>query len=139
MSRSNVGYEEPCAPPATPPITTKSIPASTRRSRSGSGSNGSASEGTLKLADAVRPSGLAAQPIGDVPGKVLLEQGHVVAVVDRLRMQCELLAEQVKQLSEGVDRWGDEVALDAGDGGLGRAGSVGELLLGQAVAATGIA
>src|SRR6266704_2910915 len=139
MSRSNVGYEDPWAPPATPPITTKSIPASASRSRRGSGSNRSAAEATLKLAYAIRPLGLPPHSVAHRLGEVLFEQRDVVAVVDRPGFESELLTKEVEQVGEGVDRRGNQVALDPRDRGLRRAGPVGELLLRQAVPATSLA
>jgi hypothetical protein len=71
--------------------------------------------------------------------QVLLEQRHVVAVVDRSRLEREFLTEQVEQVGERVDRGGDEVALDSRDRSLGRTGPVCELLLRQTVPAAGLA
>ena len=74
----------------------------------------------------------------DRAAKVLLEQGHVVSVIDRASVQSELLAEQVQQMGKRVDGGGDEVALDPGDGRLGGTRPIGELLLRQTVAASGL-
>jgi len=73
------------------------------------------------------------------PTQVLLEQCHVMPVVDGLRVQLELLAEEVQQVRQRLDRGGNEVTLDSGDRGLGRASPIGELLLRQPVAAPGLA
>jgi hypothetical protein len=68
----------------------------------------------------------------------LPQQSDVVAVVDRPGLEREFLAEQVEQVRERVDRWGNKVALDAGDRGLGSASPVSQLLLRQPVPASGV-
>ena len=70
--------------------------------------------------------------------QVLLEQRDVVAVVDRPRLESELLAEEIEQVGERVHRRGNQVALEPRDRGLRGAGPVGELLLRQAVPATNL-
>ncbi len=76
---------------------------------------------------------------GDRSTQVLLQQRDVVAVLDRPGLERELLAEQVEQVRERVDRWRNQAALDARDRGLGSASPVSELLLRQTVPASGLA
>jgi hypothetical protein len=75
----------------------------------------------------------------DRSAQVLLEERHVVPVVDRPRLECEFLAEQVEEVCQRVDGRGDEVSFDPRDSGLGGASPVGQLLLGQPVAAPSFA
>lgn len=75
----------------------------------------------------------------DRSAQVLLEQCQVVPVVDRPRLERELLAEQVEKVCQRVDGGGDEVSLDPRDSGLGGASAVGQLLLRQPVAASSLA
>ena len=60
-------------------------------------------------------------------------------VIDRPRLECELLAEQVEEVCQRVDGGGDEVSLDPRDSGLGGASPVGQLLLRQPVAVPSLA
>ncbi len=76
---------------------------------------------------------------GDRSTQVLLQQRDVVAVIDRPGLERELLAEQVEQVRERVDRWRNQAALDAGDRGLGGASPVSQLFLCQTVPASGLA
>ena len=71
--------------------------------------------------------------------QVLLEQCHVVPVVDGPRLECELLAEQVEEVSQRVDGGGDDVSFDPRNSGLGGASPVSQLLLRQPVAAPNFA
>ena len=56
-------------------------------------------------------------------------------VVDRPRLECEFLAEQVEEVCQRVDGGGDGVSFDPRDSGLGGASPVSQLLLRQPVAA----
>jgi hypothetical protein len=76
-------------------------------------------------------------PLRDRSAEVLVQQRHVVAVVDRPWLERQLLAEQVEELGEGVDAGGDEVSLDPGDRCLRCTRAIGQLLLGQPVAPPG--
>jgi len=66
--------------------------------------------------------------------QVLLEERHVVPVVDRPRLERQLLAEQVEEVCQRVDGGGDDVSFDPRDSSLGGASPVGQLLLRQSVA-----
>jgi hypothetical protein len=60
-------------------------------------------------------------------------------VVDRLSFEQELLAEEIEQAPERLDRWRDHVALDAGDGRLARSRPCCKLGLRQAVTRSSLA
>jgi hypothetical protein len=62
-----------------------------------------------------------------------------VPVVDRAGVEDELLAHQIEQRAERLNRWGDEVALDTRDRRLGGAGAGCELALSEPVPAAGFA
>src|SRR6266852_2990940 len=136
-STSNVPNVDPYEPPATPPISTKSTRAPTSASSSATGSNVSASGGTLQLVHPARPRRLVRNSAFGCFPKCLREEAPVVAVVDLLGLQREPFAHQVEEVGERRDRGGDDVALDARDRGLARARTRGELALAQAVAPAG--
>jgi hypothetical protein len=75
--------------------------------------------------------------LGDRSAEILPEQRHVVPVIDRPRLEGELFAEKIEQLSEGVHGGRNETPLDPGDRCLGGPSAVGQLLLRQPVPATG--
>src|SRR5919204_3908603 len=132
MSRSYVPNADPCAPPATPPMTTKSTPARASHSSAGAGSNGaSVSRGTLDLPHPARPRGLRVDPLFRRQRECRVEERRVVTGLDLRRCELELLAHQVDERGERIDRRRDEIALDSGDRGLACPGARGELLLRQ--------
>src|SRR5690606_21897694 len=124
---------DPCATPAIPPISTKSTPWRFSASKIRPGS---------KLAGgrtAVPPNDLGqGDPLPDtfVGGEleVSADQRHVVAPVDRVSLEHELLVHQPQQLREGVHPRRDEPALDPRDRRLRGSGADRELLLRQPVA-----
>jgi len=74
-----------------------------------------------------------------VEGEVRLVERHVVAPVDRLRVERELLVHQPQQRTERRDARRDDVALDPRDRGLRRARTSCELPLSEPMAASRIA
>src|SRR5712691_7322858 len=87
----------------------------------------------LYLAHLSGPRGLALDAFGDGESEVLLEERPVVAVVDRLRVENELLAHQVEERPQRLDRGGDQPPLDPRDRRLGGPSSRRELALRQPV------
>src|SRR5205085_1845636 len=131
-SRSKLGYEEPRTIPASPPMTTKSTSCRANAWSIGLGSNSACTRHVL--ADEVRERDAVSEPLVHRSVEALLQQGHVMPVIDRLRVQAEFLAEQVEQVCERRDRRRDDVALDSRDRRLARACARGELRLRDAVA-----
>src|SRR5437588_7583113 len=102
-----------------PPIRTKSTWCSSSLRKMGRGWK-SACSGRAKIPPhEVRKRRTEVDPLFDRAPQVVVKQCHVVAVVDRLRVELQLLAEQVQELRKRVDRGGDQVALDPRNGGLG--------------------
>src|SRR5687767_2499560 len=101
MSMSNVARADPRAAAARPPTTTKSTSWRMSSSSSGLGLNSApATSCALELADEVRERDHEVQPLLRSPLQVLLDQRLVDPVVDRLRVEGELLAHQVEQLGQ---------------------------------------
>lgn len=119
--------------PASPPMRTKSTSCSRSFRRIAFASNLAGSRDATIPCHEVRKRDAVIDPLRDRSPQILLEQRHVVPVVDWPRLERELLAEQVEQVGERVDRGGDEVALDPRDRRLRRSRSVGQLLLREPV------
>src|SRR6266545_5152142 len=118
MSRSVVVYEDPCTPPATPPITTNSAPARARSSSSGTGSNASSAAGGIPEAfQRAGGDGLSLDALLRCVAQVLADKCPVIAVVDRSGLEHQLVAKEVEQPGEGRDGRRDLVALDSRDRG----------------------
>src|SRR6266516_5778053 len=125
MSTSKLGYEEPRAIPASPPMRTKSTSCSSSARMIGFGWNSVAMSSSTVAEDEVREADPVVDAVRDGSLEVLTQERAVVAVVDRLRVEGQFFAQQIEQGGERFDGRGDEAALDAGDGGLAGAGASG--------------
>src|SRR5262245_46824993 len=70
--------------------------------------------------------------------KRFVVEGSIEAVLDRARVERELLAEKVEKVREGVNRGRDEVSLDPRDRRLARPRACRELLLRYSMAPPGV-
>lgn len=75
------------------------------------------------------------ESVGDRLLEIGPKQRRVVPVVDRIRLEPELLAHEVEERRKRRDRRRDLIALDTRDRGLGRSGPCRQLVLRQAVTA----
>jgi hypothetical protein len=117
-----LGYDEPRAIPARPPIRTISTlwATSVSRIRFGRNSQAETVRGPAISEDEIREVGAVVDPLGDRPFEVSTDERSIVAVVDWPRGEFELLAEDVEEVRERAHGGADDVTLDAGDGSLRR-------------------
>src|SRR5206468_3708357 len=138
-STSYEGYEEPRAIPAIPPISTKSTSCAISACSIGLGRNSAGTRGAAITEDVVRDLSAVIDALGDCAPEVLLQQRHVVPVVDRTRVEDELLAHQVEERAQRLDGGRDEATLDPRDRGLRGARPRCELRLREPMTPTGFA
>src|SRR5262249_7985545 len=133
MSTSYDGYDDPRAMPAIPPMSTKSTSCAISVCRIGLGRNSAGTRDPAVAQDEVREVGLVIDSFADGAFEVLPQQRDVVPVVDRARIEHELLAHELEQRPQRFHGRRHEAALDPRDRSLGRASTSGELPLCQAV------
>src|SRR3954447_20097829 len=135
MSRSRVSWAEPCTTAATPPITTKSTPASTslRSSRVGRNSGQSARGGECDLPyTGVRVLELL-EPLPRREPQLLDEKRLVDARRTRRRSEVEITPERGERAPQRVDGNPIRCRLQSRHGGLADAQPRGELDLREAL------
>jgi len=130
-------YAEPCAIPASPPMTTKSTPCRTRVSKIGPGSNSGADtvRDTSDLTHSTRVRNPTSYSVLWRECESCLVECRVESPLHRRRVQVEPFVHHPEELRERRDARRDDVALDTRDRGLRGPCANRELTLRQAVPA----
>src|SRR5438552_2700483 len=129
MSISNVTYADPCSVAAKPPITMNSTPCSSNVRRIGSGRNSGSRcmpHRVPTLADELDRACELPDSLRRREPEVLLDDLPFV-VHSRTEMDVQIEAAGADEIADGLKARCGGAAFEAGDHGLGGAGSFGEL------------